>query len=286
MESPILDDRKWAKARNLECDMLLVDLEDTVPEQRKAEGRERAISVLGDRDSYRQLLVARPNKLSTAYGRDDIVALASVGVEAVVYPKLDNLDELDEVVDLFRSNGSDPDIFASIETVGGVRSVFDFAAREEVCAILFGPGDLSVDVGIPLGVGEVLQRDVFLYGRSRVVLAAAQQKIARITVAFTSDIRDLEAVRDEAVYFRQVGFTGLFAFYPPHLPVISDVFTPSRQEIESALQTMRHFNQARAAGRPAALENGATILIHDYERCLATLDRARQYGIDVGNAES
>ena len=279
LETPILDDRKWAKARDLECDILFVDLEDSVPEDRKEEGRNRAAAILRERSSYARPLLARVNNLSTPHGEADIAALASAGVEAVAYPKLDSVAELEQVAALFRAQGCDPDIFATIESMDGLRAVFDIAGHQQVCGIMFGPNDLVVDMGLPLGIEELVERDTLAYARSRIVLAAAQQKIACITMAVTSDLRDLEALRDEAGYLRRIGFSGLLTFYPPHLPVISALYTPSSEDVKRASETIALYETAKAEGRPAAQHHGRAILIHDYDRAKAVIERARGYGV-------
>jgi citrate lyase beta subunit len=281
METPILDERKWAKAQTLDTDSLFIDLEDTIPEALKETARERAARIFAEGDPDGPLLLGRPNKLDTPWGHDDVVMMAQAGVRTVAYPKLESVEELHQLVDLFHENGADPDIFATVESAAGVRAVEEVVQVPQVCGVMFGPGDLAVDVGIPLGLGEVVHRDTFMYARERVVMAAAEQRIARFSIAFTPDIRDLDAVRVEATYLRQVGFTGLITFYPPHLGVIHEVFTPSVEALAEAREVVERYEKAVADGQAAILHEGRTILIHDYERCQRLIERADRVGRPV-----
>src|ERR1700728_4697887 len=120
-ESPILDDRKWAKIPTIPADAFILDLEDALPIARKEEGREKVLEYLHQPDYFHgAMIVPRANHLSTPWGRDDIIALAEAGIEQLMYPKTESAEDLQEVLELCRAHGSDPKIKASIESARGV----------------------------------------------------------------------------------------------------------------------------------------------------------------------
>jgi citrate lyase beta subunit len=265
-ETPILDDRKWAKAQTLSCDALFLDLEDSAAPDRKGEALERALAALAERDRFGKPLVARSNPLDSPTGRDEIAALARAGVEVMTYPKLRDGDELREVVAALNENGADPDLLAIVETMDAVTHVDEILDVPQVVGVLFGPGDLSVDMGIRVhGADGRVVREPFLYARSRVVLAAARRGLARYDIAFVEDLRNLDDVRAEAEYSKAIGFTGMTTFYPSHIDVIHEVFAPTATAVDHARDVIAAYEQALAAGNAAVSVNGRGLVVHDYE---------------------
>lgn len=275
LETPILDERKWNKVRTCGADALFLDLEDSVAPDRKAEALERVLAALAERDTYPMPLIARANPLGSPTGRDEIIALAEAGVEHMTYPKLRSGDELREVTALLHEHGADPDILAIVETAEAVENLPDILAVPQVVGVLFGPGDLAVDMGVEVhGLDGRVEREAFAYARGRLVTSSAARGIARFDIAFVENLRDFENLRNEVAYSRRVGFTGMTTFYPPHLSVIHEVFSPSSAEVEHAQQVIREFAAARARGDAAVQVDGRALLVHDYERAQRVLSRA------------
>jgi citrate lyase beta subunit len=272
-ETPILDDHKWAKIPEIEADMFFLDLEDSVASTRKEEARERALTYLADDSIFGgRLTLARPNHLSTPWGNDDVVALAEAGVTAMAYPKMESAEELLEVIELLERHGASPDIFAIIETAGSVLDLKEIARLENVVALMSGPGDLSVDIGLPLYEEDGRLNEFFQTTKHLTVLAGAANHLATTDIAYCPDARDLPEVRRRVVQSRNMGFTAMCAFYPPHVAIINEVFTPSEREVARARQLVEVYEKVIGDGRPAALtDDGETILVHDYEKAKSLL---------------
>jgi citrate lyase beta subunit len=275
-EAPILDERKWAKIPSIDADVFFLDLEDAVAPARKEEARERALGFLRDPSYFgHRRTLARPNHLSTPWGRDDVIALAEAGVELMAYPKISSLEELLEVLELLESHGATPDIYAIIETPGSLVDVARIAAHPQVVSMMFGPGDLSVEMEIPLFDPDGELNSIFHPLKANAVVAAHAARIAITDIVFAPDYHDLDDVRRRAQQSKRLGFTGMACFYPPHVPVLNEVFTPSEEETRKARELIETYEAVRAEGKPAALtEDGQTILVHDYEKALALLARA------------
>lgn len=285
MESPILDDHKRAKLPSLQYDALLVDLEDSVAPHRKAEARAKVVEVLSATENrVPGLLVPRVNPLGSGYFDGDMAALAEAPFTHLAYPMLQTLEELEEVVDRLAAVGHRPRIFASVETARGVQNVDAFAAHPQVCGLLFGPSDLGLDMGLPLDAAKDITGPALQYARSRVIVAAAANRIACISMAFPTRLKDLEQTREHIEHGRHIGLTGMMAFYPPHLDIINDVFTPSHTAVAKAAESVAVYEAAREAGLATAyLADGELVLAFDYEQAKETLrrDAVFQGGINV-----
>lgn len=278
MESPILDDHKWTKAHDMPFDALLVDLEDTVAPDRKSEARVRAAATLTDPSVENKFLIPRVNALETGYFDDDIGALAGTGVEHLVYPKLQSIQELEEALAKLDAVGLRAQIFASIEGAEGVQNVDTLAAHPRVSALLFGPSDLGLNMGLPLQEAKDITGPALQYARSRVVMAAAANRKAAITMAFPQNMKDSEETSIHIRAARTLGFTGMMTFYPPHLQLILDVFSPSEAAVSKALETVAVYRKAREDGMATAyLESGELILAFDFAQAEELLVRHGVY---------
>lgn len=276
IETPVLDAKKWAKLPGIPADAVLVDMEDAVPPNRKDEGRAAVVRALEDLSFFGdRIVIARPNHLATPYGRADVIALAEVGVTTMMYPKVRSVGEVQQVQRLLRDHGADPDLILCIETPQAVAEVEALAALEKVVGLAFGEGDLSADMGITIHRPDGSVNPTLLFARVRTILAAHAAEIAVFEAGFNKNIRDLDECRARCEELVSLGATGLIAIYPPHVDVHLAVFTPSADEVAKAEAVIAAMEGAVAAGNPAVqLDDGRTLLIHDYLKAQRVLARA------------
>jgi citrate lyase beta subunit len=276
METPVLDARKWAKVPTAATDAVLVDMEDTVAQARKLEGRAAVLRVLGDRSYFgSRLLLCRPNGLETPWWHDDTVGLAEAGADYVLLPMITRAADVLAFQRVLRTHGADPLLLPGIETPGGVAHVEEIAAVDRVAGLVFGEGDLTAAMGLPIQMPDGSINPMVQHARSRVYLAAAAGELAMLDIAFTKDIKNLVDYRARAEELRDMGASALFALYPPHVEVINDVFTPDEDAVSFAKKVVAAFDAAAASGKPAVqFEDGQAILIHDYKKAVGVLARA------------
>jgi citrate lyase beta subunit len=268
METPILDERKWAKVPSIPADCYIVDLEDSVVPARKLEARERVLEYLKDPAYFHHRpVIARPNNLATPWGRDDIIALASVGATLLAYPKVKSAAEIDTVAALVRDSGGSAALFPIIESAGGLLAVAAIAARQDVAGLFTGLGDLSVDAGIAFrGLdGEI--SPALASARSAIVFACAAFGRSATDALLVRDMRDKAEVLAAIDTARRGGFTSLVTFYPPHIELINEMLPPRPDELNEAAELVHRYEVAMAEGRPAVLlDDGRSILAFDYQR--------------------
>jgi citrate lyase beta subunit len=276
-ESPILDQRKWAKVPSIPADAFILDLEDAVPRGGKEEARAKVIEYLQLPDYFGgALTVPRPNPLDTPWGHDDVIALADAGAATLMLAKVDGRGDVDRVLELCAARGAAPTVVASIESARGVLNAADILAHDAVVAATFGSGDLHVDAGMALYEPDGVMNPGLLYPKVHTVLAGAAAGVPVLGIAFVPDIRDLAEVRTRVAAERRLGFSGCCAFYPPHVEVINAVFSPSPEEIAEARDVIGLYEQAAAEGRPGVQRaNGEAVLAHQYKDALRTLARSR-----------
>lgn len=268
METPILDEKKWSKLPSIPADAFLIDLEDSVVPQNKELARKRAVQYLNNNDFFAgKLVIARPNNISTAWGRDDIIALAEAGVKLMAYPKARSCEEILEVQELLAKYGAHPHLFPIIETAGAVLDIKEIAKLDAVAGLFTGIGDLSVDAGVPFYDSNGNISETLNSARNLVALASAAFGKSSTDTVYTKDIRDRDQVRAAIRAGRGKGFTSLVTFYPPHVELINEYIRPSSDELAEAAEIVSRYEEAQSAGNPAVLlENGRTVLLLDYMR--------------------
>lgn len=275
METPILDERKWAKLPGIAADAFIIDLEDSVVPDHKEQARELAVAHLRAPEHFGdRLLLARPNNLDTPWGADDIAALAAANVRLMLYPKARSAAELLEVRARLSEHGATPLIFPIIETAGALLELNAIAHLPGIGGLFTGIGDLSVDAGIPFYAEDGEINPVLTRARDEVVIASAAARISSTDTVYARNLRDPDDVRAAVLDGRRRGFTSLVTYYPPHVDQINALLPPSPPEVAAARDLVEKYRQAQAAGKPAlVLDDGRTVLLLDYARAQNLLER-------------
>ena len=95
---PGANKRAMEKAKGLDCDAIIFDLEDAVAADAKAEARDKvAAMVQGGGYGYRELVV-RIIGLDTPWGKDDLAVAAALPVHALLFPKVESASQVLEIV--------------------------------------------------------------------------------------------------------------------------------------------------------------------------------------------
>ncbi len=115
---PAANERALEKAKTLDADAIIFDLEDAVALDAKADARIRAAAAASSGEYGRRTLTIRCNGLDTPWGADDVAAAAAAAPAAVVIPKVDSVEQLRAVADLLERHGAPETtgIWAMIET--------------------------------------------------------------------------------------------------------------------------------------------------------------------------
>jgi citrate lyase subunit beta / citryl-CoA lyase len=270
---PGSSERFLAKAATLDADEVFLDLEDAVAESEKGRARELVIAALREQAFGASTVVVRVNGTDTAhYYRDliDVVEHAGERVHAVMLPKVrtpgdvEMTDKLLTGIERARGlPGGAIGIEAQIEDATGLLACEAIAAASpRMETLIFGPGDYSAAVGIPIttigGAPEHYPGDHLNYVYSRLVVAARAAGIQAIDGPYAA-FDDEDGLRDRARLARALGMDGKWTIHPRQIPVVNEVFTPSREQWERAEALLAAYRDAAGEGRGAAMFDGEMI---------------------------
>ena len=223
---------------------IVIDLEDAVLPDRKADARQGTVQDLAERAPDVAYLV-RVNAASEPDVFDeDLIALAEVlpSVDAVVLPKATSADDVRALAD--RLPGHVP-IIPTIENALGVHQAWAIAAAgPRVHSLLFG----SVDLSANLGVTATPDGTELATARSLVVLACAAAGVASPLDGPYLNIDDPDGLRVATLAARRLGFGGKVVIHPDQLGPVTASFAPTAEEVGWAEGVLAAYDAARADG--------------------------------------
>jgi citrate lyase beta subunit len=252
----------FAKALATEADALSFDLEDSVPEDRKAQARANVASFLATPQARAttKKIVVRTNGLATPHFVADIEALAAVGVGLLNLPKLESRDEVLAAADLLQRSEAQSgaavstQLLLTIETPKGLRNAAAIAsAHPRVAGLQLGLGDLFEPFGIDRGDHANVHAVMHA-----VRLAAAEADVFACDGAF-GDLEDSDGFFAEARMARRLGYVGKSCIHPRQVAPANQVFQPSDEEVAAAQRIVSAARLAVADGRGAFLVDGRMI---------------------------
>ncbi|MGB0553757.1 MAG: HpcH/HpaI aldolase/citrate lyase family protein [Alphaproteobacteria bacterium] len=227
---PALRPDRFSKAIATGADIVIVDWEDAVVPDRKAEARELTGTFFGDPTDRPVLRYLRINSPRLSDGLRDLEALFEMEhlPDGIMIPKVESPEEVRWMTEILQPYRQDIELFPTVETAKGVRAVAEVALASDATTILgFGAVDLVAETG------SDLSWDSLLYTRSQVVLAATEARIEALDTVWI-EIDDQAGLEDESRRARALGFTGKAAIHPSQVAPINAAFSPSDAEVDLA----------------------------------------------------
>ncbi len=264
------------KASESAADVVMLDLEDSVPVDEKSAARAQVIESLLAFDWSRKTVTVRINSLDTPFAYRDLLEVAEHAghvVDAIVIPKVNVAadiffaDRLLAGIEMEKKFERPIGIEASIETAEGLRNAEAITtASERVLSLVFGIADYSASIGARLvsisGHGE---KEEELYPGHRWHFAISNMVMqakacGRMAIdAPYGNFKDLDGLRRSAVMACALGCDGKWAIHPSQIEVINEVFTPSAADIALAAKVIAADQQAKSEGKGAIAVEGRMV---------------------------
>ena len=249
--------RALEKARGLDADVLLIDLEDSVAPDAKEAARDLVIEALTAGGYGERELIVRINGLETAWSTGDIAALALAGADGILLPKVENGDMVRSVVGRLHDAGAPEtlSIWCMIETPGAMLNANGIAAASpRLAALVMGTTDLTKE----LRARTTPDRLAMLPSLGLCLLAARAHGLAALDGVHMdlSDDAGFAAVCNQG---RDLGFDGKTLIHPKTLAAANEIFAPQADELEFARRLIQAHGEAEANGLGVVLLDGKLI---------------------------
>ena len=266
---PGANTRALEKAKSLPADSLILDLEDAVAPDAKAQARENIRAALVTGFGHREAVV-RINGLNTQWGLDDLKAFADTKADAILLPKVESASQIREVASLLKqfNPASAMKIWAMIETPLAIFKLPEIASSHPMLeALVLGTSDLVKDLHARHTPSRVETQTAL----SLSVLAARAHQLCVLDGVHLS-LDDEDGLRQSCIQGRDMGFDGKTLIHPSQIAFANQIFGPSPEEIDEARQRITAYEAAISSGAGIAVLNGKLVEelhIQDAKRILA-----------------
>ena len=265
-----------------DADGVMVDLEDAVPLAEKDSARVLARNFLQAFPQRTREIFVRINGLDTKYALDDLREVLPARPDGIRLPKADDpevVERLDTLLTEYEERlGLEIGFFSilpSIESAVGVLNCVETArASSRIVGLAFGAEDYTASMEIQrTRTGEDL-----LGARMQIVWAARAAGLQAIDSVF-ADANDMEGLRADTELVKRLGFTGKSLVNPRQIPVVHEVFRPTAEEIEHALEVMEAIKKAREMGTGVISLRGKMVDAPVVKRAARTIRTAVAFGM-------
>lgn len=239
---------RMEKALGAGADALILDLEDAVAPQKKAEARRAVAEFLVAHRSAN--LWVRINPLGGPEVDRDLGAVLPASPQGIVLPKAEGGASVDELAHRLAAEGNASAHILAIatETPAAMFQLGTYGGAKRLAGLTWGAEDL------PAAIGASASREPdgrytppYELARSLCLFGAAAAGVPAIETVYPA-FRDLEGLAGYAARGRRDGFSGMMAIHPAQVEVINRAFTPSEVEIAHARAVVAAFEAHPGAG--------------------------------------
>jgi malyl-CoA/(S)-citramalyl-CoA lyase len=264
------------KALGSSADVVMFDLEDSVPPEQKELARKTIIKTLGEIKDISKTISVRINSVDTPFAFKDIIEVTgAVGnvIDALVVPKVNHPGDIHfasrllDGIEMAQNIKSKIQIEACIETAKGLEQVSKIAlASSRIKSLVFGIADYSASIGVRLnsvsGHGE-REEDIYPghrwhYPLSRMVMAAKANDLFAIDAPY-GDFKNINGLEHSAKMASAIGCDGKWVIHPDQIETVNKVFTPSNEDIQRAKKILDLFKTGGLAKTKAIAIDGKMI---------------------------
>jgi len=263
--------RRVEKALGLDADAVILDLEDAVAVAEKEATRPMVVAALqGPRNCLGYI---RVNAYETDFCFGDLQAVVKPGVDGIMLPKLETVDQIksvDWLVSQLERDAGLPvgglDILPIVETGLGVANARAIAeAGTRVRRLSFGAGDYAKDMAMNWTRAE----SEMAHARAEVALASRAGGLDAPIDTVWIHIGDTDGCKASAQTVSDMGYQGKLCIHPEQIGPVNDVFTPSEDQVAFAEKVVAAFDEAEAKGL-------ASIQVDGYFVDYPIVDQARR----------
>jgi citrate lyase subunit beta/citryl-CoA lyase len=253
--------RAIEKARTLPADGVILDLEDAVAPDAKAEARRQVTEAVKAGGFGAREVFVRVNGIDTPWHADDMAAVAHAGADAILVPKIGKVEQLERVGQrlLDMKVGLKTRVWAMIETPEAIFNINALAAEAHdsetrLAGIVMGTNDLAKETRARLIPG----RQPMLSWLMRCLLAAHAHGIDILDGVY-NDLGDTAGFEAECAQARDMGFDGKTLIHPNQIEPCNRVLSPSADEVAQARKMIAAFDLPENKGKGVVQVDGRMV---------------------------
>ena len=220
---PASNPRAIEKARGLNADMILLDLEDSVKPENKDVAREAAVAAVLEGFGGRPVAI-RSNSIGSQWHAADVAAIKASNADFIVLPKVESGGDAARVAAL-----SGKPLLAMVESPRAIFASASIAAATGVAGLIAGMNDLANDLRLPPGDN----RAGLTYALQTIVMAARAGGVWALDGVYNK-LADDEGLAEECTEGRRFGFDGKTLIHPNQIDTANRIYSPNEAELDAA----------------------------------------------------
>lgn len=245
-----------------DADVLLLDIEDSVPVVDKQQARDNIKEFVTRPEAQGKLIFPRVNDRESGELLKDLYQLTIEGITGFMYPKSTKEEDVYFVGKLLETIEYEKKIpvgtfklIPLIETAGAIVNIKEICtACDRVVAVAFGCEDYVTDLG---GKHDAEGQSIF-YARNAIVNAARFAGVLPIDTVHIK-VHDLEDLERNLILSKNLGFEGMLVLNPKELPLVNQYYAPSDEEVTWAEEMVQLTEEAKAEGKGVAVKDNKFI---------------------------
>ena len=253
--------RALEKAKTLDADVIILDLEDAVVPDAKPDARAQVCTAVRAGGFGRREVVIRVNALDSAWGLDDLAAVAQSGAHAILLPKVSTPGDIMMCARHVREHSAPDDLrlWAMMETPLALLNAGSIAAtaqdpQSRLDVMVLGTNDLAKETRARLIPGRAP-----MMAWMQMILAAARAHGVEVLDGVFNDLGNEAGFRTECEQGRDMGLDGKTLIHPNQLAICNEVFAPDAAELIWAREIIAEFDLPENAAKGAVHLKGRMI---------------------------
>ena len=265
------------KAAGLRPDILVPDMEDSVPNAEKDNARKTIQSFLPRLAETGVPIMPRVNSLDSGWLESDLAAVVGPDILGLSIGKINGPLDIETVSDLLAESERAVDLtVGSLKLIPWLESARAIVKCYEICmsnpriiGVAFGAEDFTHDMGIE----RLEDESEVAYARNVLCIAARAAHVTALDTPYFH-FKDEAGLKLNSAAAKRCGFKGKFAIHPAQIDTINETFSPSKAEIEHARRVVAAFEEAESAGRGSTSLDDKVIDVPVVKRARAVLELA------------
>lgn len=274
---PASNARALAKGPVLAADAVIVDLEDSITPDSKAEVRDKAVQALQQNNYGYRLRALRVNAADTPWHSDDLTAAALCSPDALVLPKVECVDDVATICRAMDQHMSlaNTGLWVMMESPLSVLNAADIARSvsqfPRLASFMVGNNDMARTAGIPVQSDRTHMLPWLM-----TLVAAAKSYGLQILDGVYNDFADITGFEAECRQGVNMGMSGKALIHPSQLEIANAAYAPSDADIKNATAIVKAFALTENNSKGAISINGRMVERLHLDIAVALLQRVER----------
>lgn len=245
---PASNKRALEKAKTLNTDCIIFDLEDSILEENRSQAHKNLLELFSNHTFKNTETVIRTSQINATGFLTDLKTANECTPNAILLPKISTAKNLQDVAKQTKLN-----LWAMIETPKALMNLKEICtASDKLKCLVIGPNDLAKETGT---ANNRLTQTPWIMN----IIAAARAYDLSILDGVYNKFKDLDGFKVDCNQAIDMGFDGRTLIHPNQIDIANNAFGPNDSDILKAIKIIDAFTEAKNQTKGAIQIDGEMI---------------------------